>query len=87
MNIVIFWLNIEFKLQLFKKELNDTNLSSLFNEIEIPLLRVLANMEIEGINLDIKFLEILKKELVTDISTLESVIFKEAGETFNLILL
>ena len=75
--------NLQLK-QLFKKELNDTNLSSLFNEIEIPLLRVLANMEIEGINLDIKFLEILKKELVTDISTLESVIFKEAGETFNI---
>ena len=75
--------NLQLK-QLFKKELNDTNLSSLFSEIEIPLLRVLANMEIEGINLDIKFLEILKKELVTDISTLESVIFKEAGETFNI---
>ena len=75
--------NLQLK-QLFKKELNDTNLSALFNEIEIPLLRVLANMEIEGINLDIKFLEILKKELVTDISTLENVIFKEAGETFNI---
>ena len=75
--------NLQLK-QLFKKELNDTNLSGLFNEIEIPLLRVLANMEIEGINLDIKFLEILKKELVTDISTLENVIFKEAGETFNI---
>jgi len=75
--------NLQLK-QLFKKELNDTNLSGLFNEIEIPLLRVLANMEIEGINLDIKFLEILKKELVTDISTLENVIFKEAGQTFNI---
>ena len=75
--------NLQLK-QLFKKELNETNLSGLFNEIEIPLLRVLANMEIEGINLDIKFLEILKKELVTDISTLENVIFKEAGQTFNI---
>jgi len=75
--------NLQLK-QLFKKELNDTNLSGLFNEIEIPLLRVLANMEIEGIILDIKFLEILKKELVTDISTLENVIFKEAGQTFNI---
>lgn len=75
--------NLQLK-QLFKKELNDTNLSGLFNEIEIPLLRVLANMEIEGINLDIKFLEILKKELVTDISTLENIIFKEAGQTFNI---
>ena len=75
--------NLQLK-QLFKKELNDTNLSGLFNEIEIPLLRVLANMEIEGINLDIKFLEILKKELVTDILTLENVIFKEAGQTFNI---
>ena len=41
-------------------------------------------MEIEGINLDINFLEVLKKELVADISTLETVIFNEAGETFNI---
>lgn len=41
-------------------------------------------MEIEGINLDIKFLEILKTELAADILALETIIFKEAGETFNI---
>ncbi|MDC1492845.1 DNA polymerase I [Flavobacteriaceae bacterium] len=76
-------INLQLK-QLFNEELNDTNLLSLFYEIEIPLLRVLASMEIEGINLDINFLEVLKKELAHDISTLETVIFKEAGETFNI---
>ena len=75
--------NLQLK-KLFNKELNDTSLSSLFKEIEIPLLRVLASMEIEGINLDIKFLEILKMELAADILTLETIIFKEAGETFNI---
>ena len=76
-------INLQLK-KLFNKELNDTSLSSLFKEIEIPLLRVLASMEIEGINLDIKFLEILKTELAADILTLETIIFKEAGETFNI---
>ncbi|MGY8920187.1 MAG: DNA polymerase I [Flavobacteriales bacterium] len=76
-------INLQLK-KLFNKELNDTSLSSLFKEIEIPLLRVLASMEIEGINLDIKFLEILKTELAADILALETIIFKEAGETFNI---
>ncbi len=68
--------DVNFQLKsLFKIELNNTKLFSLFDEIEIPLLKVLADMEIEGINLDIKFLESLKKDLITDISTLEKLIY------------
>jgi DNA polymerase-1 len=77
--------DVNFQLKsLFKIELNNTKLFSLFDEIEIPLLKVLADMEIEGINLDIKFLESLKKDLITDISTLEKLIYHEAGENFNI---
>ena len=77
--------DVNFQLKsLFKIELNNSKLFSLFDEIEIPLLKVLAEMEIEGINLDIKFLESLKKDLIPDISTLEKLIYTEAGENFNI---
>ena len=68
----------------FEKELGEANTQSLFDHIEIPLLRVLAAMELEGINLDESFLKTLSKELDNDIKTLESSIYKAAGVTFNI---
>ena len=76
-------INLQLK-SLFKIELNNTKLFNLFDEIEIPLLKVLADMEIQGINLDIKFLELLKTDLINDISSLEELIYTEAGENFNI---
>jgi len=68
----------------FKKELVDANTQRLFEDIEIPLLRVLANMELEGINLDQGFLNTLSKDLNKDIENLEKSIYNTAGETFNI---
>ena len=68
----------------FEKELGEANTKKLFNDIEIPLLRVLANMELEGINLDESFLKSLSDDLESDIKTLETKIYKEAGEEFNI---
>jgi DNA polymerase-1 len=68
----------------FEKELGEANTQKLFDEIEIPLLRVLADMELEGINLDEAFLNSLSKQLDIDIKTLETNIYKEAGEEFNI---
>lgn len=68
----------------FEKELGEANTQKLFDEIEIPLLRVLANMELEGINLDENFLKGLSVELDKDIKRLEAEIYKEAGEEFNI---
>src|SRR5690606_40498043 len=48
------------------------------------LLRVLADMELEGINLDEEFLKKLSVELDKDIFLLEKNIYEEAGETFNI---
>ena len=76
-------INLQLK-SLFKIELNNTKLFNLFDEIEIPLLKVLADMEIQGINLDVKFLELLKTDLINDISSLEELIYTEAGENFNI---
>jgi DNA polymerase-1 len=68
----------------FEKELGEANTQKLFDEIEIPLLRVLADMELEGINLDEAFLNSLSEQLDIDIKTLETNIYKEAGEEFNI---
>jgi DNA polymerase-1 len=68
----------------FAQELGEANTQKLFDEIEVPLLRVLADMELEGINLDKEFLKKLSAELDKDIKHLESEIYKEAGEEFNI---
>lgn len=68
----------------FQKELGDANTQKLFDDIEVPLLRVLAAMELEGINLDKTFLNSLSEALNNDIKTLESKIYTEAGEEFNI---
>ena len=68
----------------FQKELGEANTQKLFDEIEIPLLRVLADMELEGINLDKDFLNSLSDALNNDIKTLETKIYEAAGEEFNI---
>ncbi|TYA55210.1 DNA polymerase I [Formosa maritima] len=68
----------------FTKELGEANTQKLFDDIEIPLLRVLADMELEGINLDVEFLNSLSSQLDSDIKILEADIYKEAGEEFNI---
>ncbi len=77
--------DITFQLaQHFRPELKDAKTEELFNDIEIPLLKVLADMELEGINLDEAFLNSLAKDLDNDIKVLETKIYKEAGEEFNI---
>jgi len=68
----------------FQNELGEANTQKLFDEIEIPLVGVLAAMELEGINLDAEFLKGLSSELDTDIKKLEAQIYQEAGEEFNI---
>lgn len=68
----------------FTKELESGNLTKLFREVEIPLVSVLTAMEIEGINLNTEFLGGLSTVLTSDISDLESAIYEQAGETFNI---
>ena len=77
--------DITFQLaQHLRPELTDAKTDKLFEEIEIPLLRVLADMEREGINLDKAFLNELSVELDKDIKELEQKIHEQAGESFNI---
>ena len=68
----------------FEKELGEANIQKLFDDIEVPLLRVLAAMELEGINLNVPFLNTLSEKLSDDIANLETSIYKAAGEEFNI---
>ncbi len=70
--------------QLFEKELEQNGLTKLFSEIEIPLVKVLASMELEGINLNTEFLAKLSGEFDKEIKSLETKIYKEADTDFNL---
>jgi len=70
--------------EVFAPMLDDTDTRKLFDEIEIPLMPVLAAMEQEGINLDTAYLKELSGELSNDIKRLEQKIYETAGEPFNL---
>ncbi|WP_177731562.1 DNA polymerase I [Flavobacterium inviolabile] len=70
--------------ELFSEQLDKTGTKKLFDDIEIPLVTVLAAMEREGIRLDVDFLKSLSKELDNDIKVFEQQIYETAGEKFNL---
>ncbi|MEM6864798.1 MAG: DNA polymerase I, partial [Bacteroidota bacterium] len=70
--------------QHFRPELSEAKTDTLFEKIEVPLLRVLADMESEGINLDEDYLKNLSVALDSDIKTLETKIYEQAGEQFNI---
>ncbi|MEX0291143.1 MAG: DNA polymerase I [Flavobacteriaceae bacterium] len=68
----------------FEKEMKQGNVTDLFNKVEMPLVSVLTDMEIEGINLNADYLKELSAELTKDIDRLENGIYEQAGERFNL---
>jgi DNA polymerase-1 len=70
--------------QHFGPILEKTGTRKLFDEIEVPLLSVLAAMEMEGIRLDIDFLQTLSVQFQKEIEEIECKIFDTCGEKFNL---
>ena len=70
--------------ELFATELEKTATQKLFDEIEIPLVPVLAAMETEGIKLDVPFLKEMSVEMQKEINAFEQKIYETAGEKFNL---
>lgn len=66
------------------KELNDNNLQSLFVNIEMPLVPVLAKMENNGIYLDCEILRQSADQLDKEVREIESAIYEYAGSTFNI---
>lgn len=70
--------------ELFAPQLKKENLEDLFFTIEMPLMEVLAKMELAGISLDEKWLAQESVDLENDLKQLESKIFELSGEEFNM---
>ncbi len=63
---------------------SDERLCKLFNEIELPLLSILANMERHGVLVDAAMLQQQSEELSERITQIEQAAFRVAGQPFNL---
>ncbi len=66
-----------------RQALDSTGLARLHDEVERPLVRVLARMEVAGIGVDRAELRRITDEFVAECARLEAEIHKQAGETFN----
>ena len=66
-------------------EIDNYNETKLFNEIEMPLALVLADMELTGIRVDKEYLLNLKVELETKMKLMEEEIYKLADSKFNIL--
>ncbi len=69
---------------IFEQQLQKYNAEKLFSQIESPLVQVLADMELEGIRIDVPFLKSLSNDIEKDIFSLQQAVYEQAGETFNL---
>jgi DNA polymerase-1 len=69
---------------IFRPMLKELNAEELAREIENPLIYVLADIEKEGVRIDVDTLNKYSKELETDIARLEQSVFGKCGVTFNL---
>lgn len=63
--------------------LDESGLRALYDDVEVPLVHVLAAMELTGIGLDAEQLRTYSKELETDIAAAEKLCWELAGEEFN----
>ena len=66
------------------EELQKNNELDLFQKIEMPLSRVLADMELTGIKVDVDYLDKVASELKSQMEVIEKEIYELAGVTFNI---
>ncbi len=77
--------DVLFKLQQkLLSKLRDTNTLKLYQEVEIPLLSVLAALETQGVRLDVDAMNNYSKVLGKKITSLENAIYEQAGHSFNI---
>jgi DNA polymerase-1 len=67
-----------------EQSLRDTGAERLFNEMELPLIPILARMEAAGVALDQGALSSLEREFATEIARLEAEIFAVVGHQFTI---
>lgn len=66
------------------KDLQQKNQYDLFAEMELPLTKILAQMEITGITVNASRLQEMKQEFAVHLQQIEESIYAQAGEKFNL---
>jgi DNA polymerase-1 len=64
--------------------LKEKKLDKLYREIELPLIKVLADMETWGVKVDVHTLKNLSSELNTELGYLKKKIYEASGEEFNI---
>lgn len=69
---------------IFVPRLKEKEVEKVFREVENPLVKVLMNMEFEGVRVDEDFLKEYSKELERDASVSEANVYRQAGVKFNL---
>jgi DNA polymerase-1 len=70
--------------KVFTPMLKKKEVEKVFSQVENPLVKVLADMEYEGIRVDTDFLAGYSKELEKDAKKSEESVYKQAGVRFNL---
>ena len=65
-------------------EMRNLGVDYLFHEIELPLAGVLADMESEGVAIDVPYLKQMQDELGAQLAAIESEVEQVAGQKFNL---
>lgn len=67
-----------------EKDIHDMEMDELFNEVEMPLTVVLADMEYRGFNVDMNRLDALDKDITEKMDSLVAIIHEMADEDFNI---
>ena len=68
----------------FMPLLKEKEVEKVFHDVEVPLIKVLTDMEYEGVKIDTNFLNDYSKELERDAKASEESVYKQAGVRFNL---
>ncbi|MEG1581958.1 MAG: DNA polymerase I [Clostridia bacterium] len=67
-----------------EKQLNKLSMTELYYKVELPLTKVLFDMEVHGFKVDVNKLEELGEKYKNELSLLTTKIYKEAGHEFNI---
>ncbi len=68
----------------FVPYLKSRQVEKVFYEIEAPLIKVLTDMEFEGVKIDMNFLQVYSKELEAEAAKCEQRVYDQAGIKFNI---
>lgn len=69
---------------LLREKMKELNVERPYDELDVPLIKVLAAMELEGVHLDVSFYKNLETEFSSQIEEIESEVKKIAGDKVNL---